>query len=274
MTSLFRRVARVTVGEVQVEALRVQFRVVKTLRPEPNTAEVAISNLSPDTRRKMLTSNVPVRIEAGYENAGESTVQQLFLGDMRFGGHTREGADWVTKLQAGDGEKTFRAAKINESFAKGVRKAKVLEAAAKAMKVDFKAAVSKFKSAGFKAGMDEFAKGLSLDGSAAKELTKLLEPAGYTWSIQDGELQVLAEKETVGDAIVLSPDTGLVGSPEADNSDGYVKVRSLLHPELRPGRRVSLESESFRGAYRIDRAEFRGDTHGADWYSELELVPL
>lgn len=273
MTALYRRVARVTVGEVQVEALRIQFRVVKTLRPEPNTAEVSISNLSADTRRKMVTADVPVRIEAGYENGGESTVGQLFLGDMRFGGHTREGADWVTKLQAGDGEKTFRGARINESFAKGVRKAKVLESVTKAMKVDFKAAIAKFKSDGFKAGMDEFAKGISLNGSASKELTKILEAAGYSWSIQDGEVQVLGAKETVGEGVHLSPETGLVGSPES-SSDGYVKVKSLLQPELRPGRLVQLDSASFKGSYRIDRAEFRGDTHGADWYAELELVPL
>lgn len=273
MTSLFRRVARVTVGEVQVEALRVQFRVVKTLRPEPNTAEVAISNLSADTRRKLVSENVPVRIEAGYENGGESTVQQLFVGDMRFAGHTREGADWVTKLQAGDGEKTFRGAKVNESFAKGVRKGKVLERLVKSMQVDVKSAIAKFKSAGFKAGMDEFAKGVSLDGSAAKELTKILGAAGYSWSIQDGEVQVLGARETVGEAVLLGPKTGLVGSPES-GADGYIKAQSLLQPDLRPGRLVELDSETFRGSYRADRVEHRGDTHGADWYSELELVPL
>jgi hypothetical protein len=275
VTDLFHRVASVTVGTLKVTGLRVQFKVTKTLRPEPNTAEICLTNLSADSRKQMQTENVAVVLEAGYQGQdGRSTVQQLFLGDMRVGGHSRQGTDWVTKLHAGDGEKATRTARISESFAKGARKSSVVRRLLDSMKIDVKDAVAKVGSAGFAAGAEQFAKGVSVEGSTAKELTKILGSAGYSWSIQDGKVEILGAAETIGSAIYLSPSTGLVGSPEVDSSKGYVKVVSLLQPELRPGAAVELESETFKGRYRVEKVEFRGDTHGAEWFSEAELVPV
>lgn len=71
-------------------------------------------------------------------------------------------------------------------------------------------------------------------------------------------------------ALLLSPETGLLDSPEIGDH-GHVKAKALLIPDLVPGRLVVLESELARGTYRIEKAEYTGDTAGEDWDVELDL---
>ncbi len=274
MPKLFHRVAAVTVDTLKITGLRVEFKVVKTSRPEPNSAEVTIYNISADHRRKMQVAGVPVLLEAGYESApGQSTMQQLFLGDMRVAGHKRHGVDWVTKLEAGDGEKTLRTSKLTESFAAGTRKDAVVKRMLESMKLNVKDAVAKIGEKGLQGAAEEFYKGISLSGSTAAELTRVLDDMGLTWSVQDGAVQITKPGEIVGDLVVLTPATGLVGSPEAGEK-GYVKVRSLLNPLIKPSGGIALDSEAFKGTFRVEKATYSGDTHGAPWFVDAEVVPV
>ena len=274
MSKLFRRAVSVTVGTLKITGLRVAFKVVKTERPEPNSAEITIFNLWEDHRRDMQTEGAAVLLEAGYQyKSGESTVKQLFVGDMRVAGHARRGVDWVTRLEAGDGEKAVRTSTITESFKKGVAKKAVAQRLLESMKLNVKDAIAKVNSDGLEAGAEEFARGVSLSGSSAQELTRLLDGMGLQWSVQDGAVQVKKRGDIVGDLVVLGPSTGMIGSPEPGEK-GYLKVRSLLNPLIKPGGGIALSSESFKGTFRVEKTTAVGDTHGADWYVEAEVLPV
>ena len=110
---------------------------------------------------------------------------------------------------------------------------------------------------------------------AQRELDRLCKTLGYDWSIQDGQLQLLGARDTIepGDAIVLNPASGMIGTPEP-GENGIVEVRSLLIPQLSPGRRVKLEAAAIQGNYRVEKVVYQGDTRGQDWYADLELKPV
>jgi hypothetical protein len=77
---------------------------------------------------------------------------------------------------------------------------------------------------------------------------------------------------------VLSPTTGLLGSPEwsTPNKEGKpptLKVTSLLLPQILPGRRVQLDARAAKGVFKVQQLNHQGDTHEGDWRTEMECVP-
>lgn len=267
---LFDRECSATVGGSLITGLRMAFRVQKSVGRDPNTMELTITNLSAQTRAALQDAEVPVTISAGYKG----TARVLFVGTVRRIQHVRQGTDWETRLQSGDGEKAIRDARVNTSLAPGATLADAVKAAASSLGVPIGNAVEKLRNGNIGGAFSAFSGGVALHGPAATHMDRLLATAGYTWSIQDGVLQLLRVDEPNKElAVVLSPQSGLVGSPEFGERQS-VRARSLLQPDLRPGRRVQLESETARGLYRCEAVTHVGDTAGAAWFSECDLRRL
>lgn len=267
----FGRYARLTVDDLEFDpGSRVQFRIEKTSNENPNTADISITNLAQTTREKLQRPEVQVILEAGYQ--GEH--QTIFTGDARMISHVHDGPNWTTRIQCGDGEKAFKKARVNESFGPGTDVREVARKAMEAMGLEMRDAMAALGTGGWGGAQERFWHGLSVSGPAGKVLTDALGGSRYRWSIQDGVLQVLADGETTSEeAVLLDRWSGLIGSPEL-GENGTLKIRALLNGGLRPGRRVLLESDPFRGAFRVEAATHVGDTAGAEWYSEIEATPL
>lgn len=273
MAQLFKRAVRVIAGPLQIEGLRVQFKIKKTSKKEPNEALVSIFNLSKDSRSKLSDAHgTRLIIEAGYTD----TLEQVFSGDAKPVDHVHDGPDWITKLQCGDGERAYRYQLLAESFKSGTSVADVFAKVADATGLDVTDAVKLVRSE----VKEQFTKGYSAHGPASAEIDRLLKGRGLTHSVQDGKLQVLklgvATSETV---IELSADTGMVGSPEhgssnADRKAQILRVKSLLQPGLRPGRKLRVKSEAISGDFVAQTVEHEGDTAGGAWYSTVEALPL
>ena len=279
---LFGRRCRVIVGRpqadyrvlapdaVEIEGLRVQLKVVKTGGSEPNTAEVSVWNLSADTRAAVQVVGAKIIVIAGYE----SNARQVFSGDVRLVDHTRDGPHWVSKIQAGDGERAFRFASVSESFAPNTPALDVARRLAVLMGLD----PGNLTGAVAEAAVT-FTQGYSARGRVSRELSRLLDGLGLTWSIQDGRLQVLASDASLDSSVVVSSTTGLVsspehGSPDASGKPGVLKVKTLMQPDLRPGARFRLVSQTITGNYVAGRTEHDGDTAGGNWYTIVEATPL
>jgi hypothetical protein len=273
---LYRREWYVIIGDHKSVGLRLKFKVEKTLLGEPNTLDLHVYNLSADTRAKMQKRGVPVVLVAGYQGA----AQVIFSGDAQAVDHLRDGPNWDTHIQSGDGAEVFRTAFSSHSFKAGTTWKDVAGTVAKDLGVNVGDAVSKLGTGDFAGAIDTFLQGYTAHGPAVAEFDRVMRAGGLEWSIQDGKLQIVKGRNpTAEDAILLSPKTGLIGSPdhgspEKDGQPSLLKVRSLLQGGIRPGRAVVLESASVRGRYRAAKVTHEGDTHGGEWYTGMELEPL
>ncbi len=277
MTELFNRDMVITAGPIEIPIrtkdakpdrirpnLRVTFSVEKTGDPSPNTGAFTIYNLNED-HRKALEKGQPVRIQAGYVG----TLQQIFRGTIKAPDSRREGPNWLTSFEAEDGGDRYTTARVSKSFGPGATLKAILEALADSLGVGLGNSTLKFSAS--PRGLQSFKAGVVLTGKATVALDKYVTSAGYRWSIQDEQLQILGPDETIlGEKIVLSVTSGLVGSPEKLDK-GRVKALSLLQGSLIPGRLVEVQSEQIdKGTFKVEKCTHFGDTWGRDWYTEIE----
>lgn len=257
----------------EITDLRVQFKVEKNLRKEPNTAEVKITNLSPRSRVNFQQLGVAFVLQAGYE----TTLSTVFVGDVRIANSAQEGPDWITTLQAGDGERAYAHPRVNDSFRAGTDKIAVVKKIAGAFGLDvgnLDKQISKYL------GGQRHETGYVARGRASSELDRALRAAGLDYSIQDGKLQVLKPGEATTElAVEVTPESGLIGSPQMcsptkKGKKATIKFRSLLQPSVKPGGRVVVGSAAYRGTVLVEQVTHAGDTRGQDWYSDVEGTPV
>ncbi len=270
MGRLFNRTASIKVGQpgepgVRISDLRFEFSIEKTITAEPNALTLAIYNASGATRGKVNTwdkdKGLAVELSVGY--AGQEEV--LYRGQATKTWSERQGPDWITKIECGDGAKQIAETKVSKSFGAGASVQEVLAEVSDSLGVtlgEIKGAIS-----------EQFANGFSIDGLAKSVMDKLSARLGADWSIQDGELQVLSKLESSGaSAIILSPSTGLLGSPT--KTDEGIDFESLIIPGIRPGRLVELRDVATvaTGFYKVGKMNINGDTRGEPWGIAGEAV--
>lgn len=276
MADLFDREWYAIVGDVKVLGLRLKFKSEKSLVKDPNTLDLHVYNLAAATRARLQKRGTQVVLVAGYKGA----AQVIFAGQARTIDHVRDGPGWDTHILCGDGDTTFRAAFTSRSFGPGTKWADVAKALAKDLLSNAGDAVAKLSRGDISGSIDSFLQGYTAHGPAVLEFDRVMRAAGLEWSIQDGVLQVLRPGAANDErAILLSPATGLVGSPDhcAPKDEALppvLKARSLLQGGLRPGRKVEIRASRTQGVYRCAKVCHEGDTHGPEWYTSIEAEPL
>lgn len=261
---LFGRGARLVVGKpgedgIEVEDLRIRFKVEKSLESVPNKAEIAVYNLSASNRARAEAPGNIISLDAGYGGL----LKNVFVGDVSRSLSRHDGTDWITEFESGDGEKAYTDSVVDISFGAGSTVGQVVDKLSAALGLPISAKVG-LKDSVFK-------NGFVASGPVRTLLDQLTLNQELEWSIQDGALQILPVKTTTqGEAFILSPASGLLGSPR--KKDAGLEVRSLLIPEIKPGRALVVESAAVKGVYKIRKVTAQGDTHGADWYTIAEVV--
>jgi hypothetical protein len=265
---LFRRAWRISVGTDGFDDFDCEFKVSRSLGGTPNTCELKLYNLSESTRSEIARRDL-VRIEAGYTTG----LTLLFVGDVRRAVSKLEGTDRVTTIEAGDGWRAIRSGRVLRSFGPNATVDAVVAALAEAAGVGVGNAREALRSAGLGRLSGTFPQGTVVDGSFADELTRVTASAGYEWSIQDGVLQLLRRGNALDrSAVLLSPDTGLL---EATKTRARrLEAKTLLIPDLVPGRKVVVESPNVRGAFRLTKVDYAGATRGDEWTCSIEGSPL
>lgn len=253
---------------IVIRDLRVTFQIEKNLGKEPNTGSVSVFGLDAESRAMAQKAPLYVRLDAGYDGK----VERLFVGELRHGYSVKHPAQWETRLELADGERSFRFGRVNRSFLAGASALDAVNEAAKGMGLE-----PKMSPATRLILRRQYAGGLSLHGPAHVELTRALTPFGLTWSIQDGELQILSSEETrLDQALVVSEATGLLGSPEFGLPENPKKpptlhARMQLEPRLRPGGRIMMDSLAVKGPFKLKRVVHAGDSfRSGPWHSEIE----
>lgn len=269
----FNRFFRLQVDTLITTELDIVFKVTKTLKKEPNTLELTIFNLNETHRQQLQQKENPViQLEAGY--AQKNGI--IFLGDIRDVRSEYTKPDWVTTLASGDGERATQFDRINKSFAAGTSLPTVIEEVAKSMGDIGLGNLKQIAATGElpQGGGKQFVNGVTVSGNSAREMSRIVRSAGLEWSIQDKTFQLLEAGQALQTtAIVLTPDTGLIGSPTI-GSDGVLVFTSLLNSDILPGKQLQVKSALIDGLFRVERCEYVGDTAGNDWYVQGEAKEL
>jgi hypothetical protein len=282
VSELFGRSCRVQIDDVIVECinttdsgvelggLRVSGRVEKTDDGKPNKLELNVYNLAQKTRDRLGKTKVSVVVEAGYQKE----LSLIFKGDLRRVAHPKEGPDVVTKVSSGDGDVVLRGTRFSGNFAANMKVSDLLVKMVESFGVSSEQAKQRIRRGDFRGGIQELTKGFNFSGPLQQEFDRRMKDAGLEWSIQNGELQVLGEKETLQTtALKISPSSGLIGSPDLGEKD-TIKFLTLLQASIAPGRKVVLESQSKSGTFKVTKCVHRFDTHGSDWFTECEAKSL
>lgn len=254
-----------------VENLRITWSVKKDGASKPNTATITVDNLAEASRAEVGRLPKRMALEVGYNGR----LRQLWVGDLTYASHDKMGVTWTTTLVGADGTRAFKHALVNRSMVAGTTVLQAVREAAAALGLEVPAAVTTRPDMA-----RQFVNGVSLFGRAAAEMTKLLEPLGLSWSIQDGELAILdAVSVRPGEALVLDQAAGLIGSPSLGAPDKpgarpTLSARCLTYPEIQPGRLLSVRSRTVNGNFRCESVSHTGCNMDGDMVTELEAKPL
>lgn len=265
---LFKRNLIIEVGKegeslIIKEPLTIQATIVKDIKTgESDYAQVTITNLSPVSRDKLNTQYGKIRILGGYGDQEDL----IFLGNIISATHKKEGPEWISTIECGDGIETLDKAIINKTYEKGFKLGDIIKDFAKISDLSIESII----------GIDEnfsLSRGKAFSMDMKQALTELGNANNFDWSIQDNKLAIV--KRGKGREVarnIISARTGMVGSPEWINTGADAqktatqkgqafKVNSLCLPSLRPADRIIIKSESLEGRiagynYNIKKDEF------------------
>lgn len=296
MGNLFNRVAKVVIGINPNDALvfdenfRITFDIKKDTTSFANQAAISIFNLNDEDREKLknvLHQNneleqkgepvLPLLLYAGYaDNIG---YELMFNGNMTAVIDKDTATEIETQISSGDGAVPLRNTFINLSFAAGVSMTSIVKQLSDELKMDISTA-SDYLTQNI-----DFANGFSFTGKAKDCMDRVIKSSGLTWHIEKGQIVIIPnDKHTTDEIILLDKTSGLIGSPEKviDSGTNFINpgdydgwnVKSLLRPEINPGRRVKIVSRTANTIMTVRTIEHKGDSWGGDWFTNIEVRKL
>lgn len=308
MTSQFGRKAELFIGQggngIVISDLHFMFEIRQSETPRPNNAIVRVYNLSRETAERIKSSEFTrMAINAGYEDGNYGliflgTIVQVFTGLER-------NVDSFVEIFAADGDEFANFATVNTTLAKGATPQQINKEIFERATIEGRSVGDLFPyaidSKNYIGGVNPagLQRAKVMFGMARNYADDWARLHGARWSVQNGEIVIYpVDGYRPGEAVVLSPATGLIGVPEA-TADG-VHVRCLLNPKIRIGCLVQIARDDIsaltvkniplgrlttgsiptaaittaEGFYRVMVAEFTGDTRGQAWYCEMVLIAV
>lgn len=276
----YNRIYKVEVGapgstSTVLDGIRIEFTSRKDEDTEPNDLDLTLYNLSQNSRVAFETTDNQVILHVGYESTG---LQLLAIGDIVTGETEFKSPEVITRVSCRDGGRALRDARSSESFEAGVSAQTILDRLIEKLNVD-NIQIDTDLSGTFPFGWSYF-------GNVREGIDKLARRFNFNWSIQNNTLQIAETRKPTGrQAVLLSPQSGMVGSPtrvdkvKSNRTDAKeepgLRVECLLNPALIPGDPVIIESRQYpRGYYRITSVDHNGDTHGDPWTTTIEAVEI
>ena len=272
---------------IDLSPMRIVFKTKKSDAQTPNTAEIRVYNLAPETVNKIRNEFTIVILQAGYES-NYGTIFSGNIKQVRFG--RENGTDTYIDIAAGDGDDAYNFSIINTTLAAGATQIDQIAVAGDVM-------AGRGVGIGYitEIGSQALPRGKVMYGMARDYLRQSAKASETTWSVQDGLLQVVKLTETLpNQAIVLNSKSGIIGTPEQTNEG--ITVRCLLNPLLKISGKVMIDEKDVAeaklpdtntnaeankpasivndGQYRVLTIEHNGDTRGNDWYSNIVCLDV
>jgi len=265
MSKLFKRYVEVVTGNLKFNNtdLDIEFEVPFDDDLEPNISEVTIYNLSESTRNKLKRGET-ISINAGYvEDKG-----LILNGRINSISTTPLGADRATVIKVLD-TYPFNVKKTLQRSYKGKIKADaILKDLTKAL--GLKVAILKLPT------NKVYDKGFSINGEIFKKIQDVANDCGASAYISRQQTYIRPITEGDNHRFILSPDTGLIGSPEYFENErkgvivkGY-KAKSLLEHRMNTASIIELQSIVTKSKVRVKKGKHI--CKGNSFYTEVEAV--
>ena len=173
----------------------------------------------------------------------------------------------MTEIECGDGSDALKNATINKSSGPNSSKTAIVNELVAGLKVPIKV-IKGVKETVIK-------NGLSLSGNIKDILPKLLgEDAEF--SIQDNKVMIVPKNEVASaeEAVVVSPQTGLLGSPIRNKDGEGVEFTCLINPSISVNHKVQIISNEVEGFYKPRKISFTGDNKQGQWVYRVEAIEV
>ncbi len=240
----------------------IQFRVDFAKGGDPDLAVIELYNLAPETEQVFKHGEEMV-LRAGYQG----DIGIVMAGEIRHVRAFDEGADRICEIEVHDTSDAYQGAEISESYVPGTTGSQILE------RVISMSGLERGKILLVRDAV--YPEGRSVDGTIKDVIKKIAEDCKSEVTVANGTIHVLPHDGHYDEAVLLSPKTGLIGSPkriEDDDESSSVlwEAESLLNYRIRAGTLVQVESKQVNGLFAVESGSHVSD--GNEFKTVMQLA--
>lgn len=240
----------------------IQFRVDFAKGGDPDLAIIELYNLLPETE-ELFKKGEEMILRAGYQG----DIGIVMAGEIRHFRPFDEGADRICEIEVHDTSATYQGMEISESYVPGTTGSQILERV--------------ISMSGLERGKIQlvrdavYLEGRSVDGTIKNIIEEIAKDCKSEVTVANGTIHVLPHDGHYDEAILLSPETGLIGSPkriESDDENSALlwEVESLLNYRIRAGTLVQVKSKRINGLFAVESGSHTSD--GNEFKTTLQLT--
>ena len=289
--TLFGRKYELTIGQPGsngfiISELDINFTVKKTSDSEKNQNKLTLKiyNLSKEHRNILVTKeNLVVILKAGYTN----DVKTVFQGKITKSTSKKNGTDFETDIEAGDGYIALKEAKSSKAFPPNSTALDVVKTLCNDLvSADPDLAIGTIYNQSILSNK-KFSNGYSAIGFTKAEIAKVLIPLKMNFTVQNEIIYIASidNKTQQSEVFLLRKDSGLINSPQKLKNDPQslkdektpkdgVTFQCLLNGTLNPMNMVKIQSNDVNGVYKITETEFSGEYLGDKWETSCTAVEV
>lgn len=260
-----------------IDELRVAFDVKKSTGGI-SQGNIIIYNLNETNRKALVTSKLILKPESSVNTVSliagyEDDAQQLAYGDILSVKNYRVGPDWITEIEYYTAYSKIQLSQTSVSYSLPTLSKYIVDQIFESMSINVL-----YSSDALDVILNKKLFSYNASGSSFKTAKELLRAYGLEVSFihNDSVLVTVINKGHGDAATTISVENGLIGTPAI--TDAGTIVQSLLSPLLEIKEKIKLKSfsvyaslpEGYSNDFFITSLNHVGDTHGDDWYTEIE----
>lgn len=257
------------------EGLETSVSIEKPGLPDKNTAKVTIIGMSLDDMRQLtMLAFKPLQSQKNvisiFAGDAEQGMEQCFLGEITAAHADFQSAPTIKmNIEAAAGAYASLKAESPVAVKGSQTAASLIEQFAKDSGYAFE-----------NKGVNSSVKNAVFNGSPTEKAYAVARQVGAELIIDDGKFILLPfdkGRQEEGNAVLLTPETGMLGYPSFSN-DG-VSVTCLYNPALELGGMVKIESivPGATGVWKIVKLSHELNAYGRQggaWFSQVDASPI
>lgn len=253
---------------------QIVFDIKKGSTANSEKSTISIFNLSNDTVDYLITNadkSLVIKFEAGYEGS----VKTLFKGTIDSVTDDNDTETRITKLVLGESTVNKKEANSFRAYPRNTNINNIVYD----LIGDLGVPIGNVQPI-----TENFLYPLkkTIHGHTATQLSKIADWYGFRFSIQNGAAYFIPEKSKfVQEAILVSGETGLIGTPKAITDKNTIavrsnlpttglKVRCQLNAAIQPETVILVKSGDIDQTFKVTKVYYKGDYRGNDWECDIE----